>query len=480
MFGNNQLAISGMKFYDKNANGQKDADEPPLSGWEIQLKDESDNLLQTATTSSDPGEEGVYEFVDLQPGTYRVYEVQKTGWVRTAPAGEYHTVTLTNMPSRGNLFGNNQVKISGIKFEDLNGNGAKDAGEPGIVDWTIKLKKAGTEVDSTLTAADGSYSFTGIAPGSYTIEETAQSGWTQSYPLSGTHTITLASGDAGASNLDFGNYRTTGLSGLKFEDRNGNGAKDTGEPGLVGWTIRLMNGAKEVAKTVTAADGSYSLTGIAPGSYTVEEVAQTGWTQSYPASPGTHAITLLSGVAGPIYIDFGNYWSTSLSGMKFWDRNGNGAKDSGELGLEGWNIKLMKEGTEVARTVTAADGSYSFADIMPGSYTVEEEIQDGWLQTFPASPGTYSETLVSGETGPTNVDFGNWKTTGFSGMKFADSNANGAKNSGEPGLEGWTIKLMNGASEVASTVTAADGTYSFVGITPGSYAVEEVTQPGWT
>jgi hypothetical protein len=52
------VSISGMKFHDKNANGQKEADEPALPGWEILLKDESDNLLKTTTTSSEAGKEG--------------------------------------------------------------------------------------------------------------------------------------------------------------------------------------------------------------------------------------------------------------------------------------------------------------------------------------------------------------------------------------------------------------------------------------
>ncbi|MDD2837004.1 MAG: SdrD B-like domain-containing protein, partial [Methanothrix sp.] len=478
-FGNNQLAISGLKFHDKNANGQRDADEPPISGWDIQLKDESDNLLQTVATSFEPGKEGTYEFVDLQPGTYRVYEAQRNGWVRTAPAEEYYTVTLTNMPSRGNLFGNVIASgFSGAKFEDLNGNGAKDSDEPGLAGWTIKLLKDGTEIASTQTHSGGAYSFVDIAPGSYTVEEVPQDGWTQSYPSTGTYAITLISGVPGPTDLDFGNYRTN-FSGMKFEDSNGNGAKDGDEPGLEGWTIKLMKGATEVASTQTGPGGAYSFTGIAPGSYTVEEMAQSSWTQSYPASPGTYSLNLLSGVAGPIDIDFGNFWSTSLSGMKFDDRNGNSVKDSGEAGLEGWTIKLMKEGAQVASTVTGADGSYSFTSLAPGSYTVEETAQDGWIQTYPPAPGTHSVTLVSGENGPTDLDFGNWETTVFSGMKFEDSNANGLKDSGEPGLEGWTIKLMKEGTEVASTKTGTDGTYSFDGVAPGSYTVEEVPQEGW-
>jgi uncharacterized repeat protein (TIGR01451 family) len=367
-----------------------------------------------------------------------------------------------------------------MKFEDLNANGAKDSGEPGLSGWTIKLMKEGALVDSKVTAADGSYSFTGVVPGSYTVEEDAQDGWTQSYPASpGTYSMTLVSGVDGPKDIDFGNWRKAGLSGLKFWDKNGNGVKDSGEPGIEGWTIKLMNGETEVASTVTGADGSYSFTGVLPGSYTVEEDAQDGWLQTCPASPGIYSLNLLSGIAVS-NIDFGNFWATGISGMKFEDLNGNGAKDSGEPGLAGWTIKLMNGATEVASAVTADDGSYSFTGIVPGSYTVEEVLQAGWLQTYPAAPGTHAINLVPGANGPKDLDFGNWKTTGLSGMKFEDLNANGVKDSGELGLSGWTIRLMNGATEVANTVTAADGSYSFAGVVPGSYTVEEVAQDGWT
>ena len=250
-FGNRgALSISGMKFHDLDGNGQKDDDEPTLSGWDIQLKDSSDNLLQTATTSSEPGQEGGYEFVDLQPGTYRVYEVQQTGWVRTVPVQEYYTVTLTTSPSRENIFGNKLLAISGVKFEDLNGNSAKDSDDPGLEGWTIKLKKDGTEVASTSTNTDGTYSFTGIAPGSYTVEEDSKQGWAQSYPagnvyivvVSSTGHITITKTDltsVASTEVNFGNVPTASISGMKFEDLNGNGAKDSGEPGLEDWTIKL-------------------------------------------------------------------------------------------------------------------------------------------------------------------------------------------------------------------------------------------------
>ncbi len=94
--------------------------------------------------------------------------------------------------------------ISGQKFNDLNGNGVKDAGEPGLPNWNISLLDInGSVVASTLTDSGGNYSFTGLQQGNYTIKETLQPGWIQIAPLGGTYNITLNGTDV--TGIDFGN-----------------------------------------------------------------------------------------------------------------------------------------------------------------------------------------------------------------------------------------------------------------------------------
>ena len=147
----------------------------------------------------------------------------------------------------------NLLAISGVKFEDLNGNSAKDRDEPGLEGWTIKLKKDGTEVASTLTITGGAYSFTGITPGSYTVEEVSKQGWAQTYPAGNVYIVVVSNAgqvtvtktdqtSVASTEVNFGNVPTASISGMKFEDLNGNGAKDSGEPGLEGWTIKLKKG----------------------------------------------------------------------------------------------------------------------------------------------------------------------------------------------------------------------------------------------
>jgi hypothetical protein len=68
--------------------------------------------------------------------------------------------------------------ISGFLFNDaLYPNGSKDDDEVGISGWTVTLSGAASL--STKSAGDGSYSFTNLPAGSYTLCVTPMSGWNQ-------------------------------------------------------------------------------------------------------------------------------------------------------------------------------------------------------------------------------------------------------------------------------------------------------------
>src|SRR5262249_43125623 len=156
------------------------------------------------------------------------------GYVETLVGGQQAT---------GNDFGNfQQATKSGRKFNDLNGDGVEQATEPGLSGWTIKLDGTDSLANavhlSTTTDASGAYSFN-INPGSSTVCEVLQRGCPQTFPVgSKTYVVTLASGQHDSGN-DFGNFQQATKSGRKFNDLNGNGKEDAGEPGLSGWTIKL-------------------------------------------------------------------------------------------------------------------------------------------------------------------------------------------------------------------------------------------------
>ncbi len=104
----------------------------------------------------------------------------------------------------------------------------------------------------------------------------------------------------------------------------------------------------------------------------------------------------------------------SLCGMKFNDLNGNGVKDSLETGIQNWIINLKYQNAAGFITLTDTtdiNGNFCFDSLQSGgTYTVSEVNESGWQQTFPASPGTYTITLASGQHIDT-LNFGNHQVT---------------------------------------------------------------------
>ncbi|MBI3189283.1 MAG: hypothetical protein HYZ33_01410, partial [Ignavibacteriales bacterium] len=266
------------------------------------------------------------------------------------------------------------ASILGKKFEDVNGNGVFDIDEPGIPDWEIYLD--GTMLDTTLTDANGDYVFGQLIPGTYMVSEDDEALWVQTMPVNpGYYTINVSL-DSTYTGNNFGNFHLGTISGMKFFDMNHDSLKGELEPGLEGWTINLI-GTNGTVSTVTDASGNYSFTNVGPGDYDIEEVIEPGWFQTFPKSI-VYEITMLSN-SDMFGFDFGNYQSSTISGMKFNDLNGNGVKDPGEPGMQSWKIVL--QGAIAETTQTAVDGTYQFTITTEGTYTVTEIQQAGWVQT---------------------------------------------------------------------------------------------------
>jgi len=193
--------------------------------------------------------------------------------------------------------------ISGSKWEDTNGDGTWDAGEAALEGWTIFLDQNQNGVldggeTSTATGSYGFYAFSGLSAGTYYVAEVLQTGWEQTFPTGGTHTVALSAGES-MTGMDFGNRLGTGtaeIHGSKWEDLNGDGGWGFAEPTQAGWTIYLdqnQNGLLDGGETsvVTGEDGSYSFTALPAGTYYVAEVLRNGWQQTFPTA-GTHTVSL--------------------------------------------------------------------------------------------------------------------------------------------------------------------------------------------
>lgn len=96
----------------------------------------------------------------------------------------------------------------------------------------------------------------------------------------------------------------------------------------------------------------------------------------------------------------------TLTVTKYNDLNGNGARDTGELGLSGWTITVSQNNAQIASGTTDGNGSLTFANVAPGSYTVCETLQSGWTNTDPSNgSGCKTATVTANST--TTVLLGN-------------------------------------------------------------------------
>ena len=156
--------------------------------------------------------------------------------------------------------------------------------------WTINLFNVSGLVASQVTDANGSFRFSGLAPGNYTVGEVLQPGYfntsAQSVDVSLGSNETL---DVTASYGVFGNARLASVFGLKYLDVNANGAFDNNDTPLSGWTINLTNSSGLVGSVVTNASGFFLFANLMPGNYTLSEVVQPGYVNT---SASTMNVTL--------------------------------------------------------------------------------------------------------------------------------------------------------------------------------------------
>ena len=354
-----------------------------------------------------------------------------------APFNLSNTINITLAPNLGSggsatqfrytgesvVVGTN-ASLAGNVYLDNNADGVLDTGDSPIGSVTVTL--TGTDAngdvidETTTTAANGTYDFTNLTTGTYTVTETPPAGYIQGSTTPGVPTdgVSTPPGQSPAStssivinggqsltNYNFGELLPVSLNGTDYLVSNTTPAgslttSSTGIP-IPGTTVTLTgvnaNNMAVSETTTTNATGQYSFTGLIPSNasgYTVTEtppsadthLGQTSTTSGAVTTPAATPVVsniVLNDSDSPSTDNFFETPAVSVNGTDYLVSNTTLAGDlttsTTGTAIAGTTVTITGTdefgGTVNATTTTDANGDYSFTGLNPSNasgYTVTE------------------------------------------------------------------------------------------------------------
>ncbi len=210
------------------------------------------------------------------------------------------------------------------------------------------------------------------------------------------------------------------------------------------------------------------------------------------ASPNSKTVTVTvggddgtgtGGVDAPISPAGGD--TAMVTGTVFTDANGNGMRDAGEPGVRGYTMYAidLTNPQVVMEAVTCSDGTYFFGGLTPSETTLVQTTYFPFDSTITTGP-FYAYVQPTADT-PETFDVGfrpvaPSEAVTLNVTAYADSNANGMRDAGEPTIPGVTVTVYTyTTNELDSVTTGRDGTASKADITPADFLAQAVIPQGY-
>lgn len=355
------------------------------------------------------------------------------GWYGT-------TINVTLTPATPlQAIAQSAAQLTWSAFRDDNGNGFRDAGEPGLAGVTLaggggSGLSSQTGLGQPLTLADGLHTLTITPPAGYVVNGPA------------TRQLSMQGADATLPPIAL---RPAGLTMVQaFVDLDGDGVQDVGEAGVGGVSLTL-SGAAVISGTTTA-NGRFHFANLPDGTYTLTAVPPAGY-----APIPAQTITLAQGGAAQIALQLPGL----ISGAVYGDWDGDGRQQPDEL-----LFRIPFTLTLGAAQTETMGGRGLFLGTAAGSYVL------GATATA-VQPQPITLTANAGQGAALPVAAPN----SIRGTVWLDGNGDGLRQPWESPLAGVAV-TVNGEM----VMTDANGRYSFTGVAAGTYGVTAVLPNGLT
>ena len=360
--------------------------------------------------------DGSYAITGLPPGDYRVQAETRFTPSAADLATEYYdgayapgsatpvSVTLGNTTSAINF----DLALGGV----INGVVKREGDAQPLADVSVYAYDLTADeflLFDTASRVDGSYQFTGLPPGSYTVEANAYSSsganvyaaefYDDTYDAGAATELAINVGQT-FNNIDFDLAVGGRISGAVARDVDGMPIADTTVYAFETNITEADFDASEffVGVATTASDGSYAIIGLPPGNYIVGtsdiggEYLNEFFDDTFDYASAT-----------PVTVTLGEFFG-AIAGVV--------TQDSDGLPVAGVQVVARNYATDTVAgsALTQANGAYTITGLSPGSYRVDVDTTgtDYRAEYFDNTLDPNAATEVSVEVGLTtdSINFG--------------------------------------------------------------------------
>ncbi|WWB87080.1 carboxypeptidase regulatory-like domain-containing protein [Priestia aryabhattai] len=358
-------------------------------------------------------------------GTFTTSGTRRLNTVTASGIDDFTGLQLTNATAFNNIEAAAAAAVTGKVTSGQTGLPLRGV--------TVELRNQNNVlITTTQTNAEGNYSFTQLASGTYTLNFIAANF------VTATRTPTVPAGQTQIVNVTLQPSPGT-VTGT---------VTSTGGTPVASATINLIDAFNTVVATATTnIQGQYTLSNVNPGQYSVTVSAPNFQSQLLGITVTSNQTTTANFTLIPS--------PGTVTGIV---SNTNGTPIQGAI------VEVLDTGNNVIATVTTnAQGQYTANQLAPGTFQLRVKAQN--FQTT-----LLGFTVQASQTTTQNVI-----------LQPSPGTLTGAVNDAQTGvsLSGVSVNVVNqGGITVATATTNAQGQYSVTNLAPGSYTVT-FGQPGF-